>query len=135
MKKFLKISIACFTLFASTSVFETSNALAQTQQEALKEVDNMPVPPGGMEGFTKYMIENLKYPSAAKDKKVEGMVVVTFVVNANGSVEAVEVLRGIGAGCDEEAMRMVANSGTWSPGIKDGKPVATRMNLPVMFKL
>ena len=135
MKKLLKTGLICLSLFAFSAVLETSEALAQTQQEVQKEVDEMPVPPGGMEGFTKYMIENLKYPASAKENKIEGKVFVSFVVKSDGTVEKAEIIRGIGGGCDEEAMRMVANSGTWTPGIKDGKAVATQMVLPVMFKL
>ncbi|WP_075350679.1 energy transducer TonB [Algoriphagus marinus] len=135
MKISLKIGVASLALFAFSAFLETSEAMAQTQQEIHKEVDQMPVPPGGMEGFTKYMIENLKYPASAKENKIEGKVFVSFVVKPDGSIENPEIIRGIGGGCDEEAMRMVANSGTWTPGIKDGKAVATQMVLPVMFKL
>lgn len=135
MKKIMKISLCCLFLFVAVSAAGPSEVMAQTQQEVHKEVDVMPVPPGGMEGFTKYIIENLKYPASAKENKVEGMVMVTFTVKADGSVSNPEVLRGIGGGCDEEAMRMVANSGVWTPGIKDGKTVATQMILPVKFKL
>jgi protein TonB len=105
------------------------------QETVQKEVDAMPVPPGGIEGFTNYMIQNLKYPVTAKDAKIEGMVMITFVVKSDGSVDAVEVLRGIGGGCDEEAVRVVKNSGIWTPGKKEGKAVAAQMTLPVQFKM
>lgn len=107
----------------------------QAQETAHKEVDVMPVPPGGMEGFTQYMIQNLNYPKTAKEAKIEGMVMLTFVVKSDGTVEAVEVLRGIGGGCDEEAVRVIKGSGKWTAGIKDGKAVATQLTLPVQFKL
>ena len=135
MKKSLKIGVAVLALFVFSAVIETSEGFAQTQQEAEKEVDEMPLPPGGMEGFTKYMIENLSYPSAAKENKIEGKVYVRFVVMADGGVDKVEIIRGIGGGCDEEAVRMVVNSGTWTPGKKAGTAVATQMTLPIMFKL
>jgi protein TonB len=135
MKNLLKIGFSCFALFVFSVVLETSQVFAQTQQEVQKEVDEMPVPHGGMEGLTKYMIENLKYPVSAKENKIEGKVFVSFVVKSDGSVDNPEIIRGIGGGCDEEAMRMVANSGTWTPGKKDGKAVATQMVLPIMFKL
>lgn len=135
MRILLKIGIAFIMLFAFSSSFGSSDALAQTQEEVFENVDEMPVPPGGMEGFTKYLIENLKYPKAAKENNVEGMVMVTFVVKSDGSVSTPEILRGIGEGCDEEALRVVANSGIWIPGKKDGKIVATRMILPIQFKM
>ncbi|TDQ19257.1 TonB family protein [Algoriphagus boseongensis] len=108
---------------------------AKAQETVQKQVEEMPVPPGGMEGFTKYMIENLKYPAAAKEANIQGMVMVTFVVRADGSVDTIEVLRGIGGGCDEEAVRVVAESGKWTPGKNGGKAVATQMTLPIQFKI
>lgn len=104
-------------------------------QEVNEEVDEMPVPPGGMDGWIKHMTENLKYPQAARDGKVEGMVVLTFVVKADGSVSDVEIQRGIGAGCNEEAKRVVEISPKWTPGKIGGKAVNTRMTLPINFKL
>ena len=112
--KFLMLLLVICAWMAAPSV-------VNAQETVQKEVDEMPVPPGGMEGFTKYMIENLKYPASAKDAKIEGMVMITFVVKSDGSVDAVEVLRGIGGGCDEEAVRVVKNSGIWTPGKRKGK--------------
>jgi TonB family protein len=131
MKTLLRIAFLSFALGLSLAFTTTAHA----QETATTNVDEMPSPPGGMEGFTQYMIKNLSYPTAARDAGTQGMVVLTFVVTAEGKVEAVEVLRGIGKGCDEEAVRVITHSGTWTPGKKDGKAVATRMNLPVNFKL
>jgi protein TonB len=111
------------------------STVAQAQETVKTQVDEMAAPPGGMGGFTEYMMKNLTYPTAAKEAGTQGMVVVSFVVDAEGKVGSVEVLRSIGNGCDEEAIRVITQSGTWSPGIKDGKAVATRMNFPVNFKL
>lgn len=113
-----------------------ANPIKSNAQEIVHDkVDQMPVPPGGMEGFTQYMIQNLKYPKAAKEAKIEGMVMLTFVVKSDGTVDAVEVLRGIGGGCDEEAVRVIKGSGKWTAGIKEGKAVATQLTLPVQFKM
>lgn len=99
------------------------------------EVDEMPVPPGGIEGLTEYMIKNLKYPKQARKAGIEGKVLVSFVVKSDGSVSAIQVTQGIGAGCDAEAVRVVENSGVWTPGKQGGKAVATQMVLPIQFKL
>ncbi len=107
----------------------------QAQEKVSSQVEEMPVPPGGITGLTNYMIQNLTYPSAAKEAKVQGMVVVSFIVTAKGKVENVEVLRGIGSGCDEEAVRVISNSGIWTPGKNGGNAVAVKMTLPVQFKL
>jgi protein TonB len=96
----------------------------------------MPVPPGGtMESFINYFQENMKYPELAKEKGVEGLVAVSFIVREDGSVDDIAILRGIGGGCDEEAYRLVKESGTWTPGKIDGKAVAVQMRLPIHFKL
>lgn len=107
----------------------------QAQEKVSSQVEEMPVPPGGITGLTNYMIQNLTYPSAAKEANVQGMVVVSFIVTAEGKVENVEVLRGIGSGCDEEAVRVISNSGIWTPGKNGGNAVAVKMTLPVQFKL
>jgi protein TonB len=111
------------------------STVAQAQETVKTQVDEMAAPPGGMGGFTEYMMKNLTYPTAAKEVGTQGMVVVSFVVDAEGKVGSVEVLRSIGNGCDEEAVRVISNSGTWTPAKIGGKAVASKMTLPVQFKL
>ncbi len=131
MKTLLRIAFFSLVLGLSLSF----NATVQAQETVNSTVDEIPVPPGGIAGLTNYMIKNLKYPTAAKEAKVQGMVVISFIVTAEGKVENVEVLRGIGSGCDEEAVRVISQSGTWTPAKKGGKTVASKMTLPVQFKL
>ena len=125
--------IAFFSLVLGVGL--SLSTTAQAQETIKSQVDEMAAPPGGMGGFTEYMIKNLSYPTAAKEANVQGMVVVSFVVDAEGKVGSVEVLRGIGKGCDEEAVRVISNSGTWTPAKIGGKAVASKMTLPVQFKL
>lgn len=131
MKTLLRIAFFSLVLGIALSLSST----VQAQETVKSTVDEMPVPPGGITGLTNYMIQNLTYPSAAKEANVQGMVVVSFIVTAEGKVEEVEVLRGIGSGCDQEAVRVISQSGTWTPAKKEGKTVATKMTLPVQFKL
>jgi TonB family protein len=131
MKTLLRVAFFSLVLGIALSF----NATVQAQETVKSTVDEMPVPPGGITGLTNYMIQNLKYPIAAKEANVQGMVVVSFIVTAEGKVEGVEVLRGIGSGCDQEAVRVISQSGTWTPAKKEGKTVATKMTLPVQFKL
>ncbi len=98
-------------------------------------VETQPNPPGGMAGWNKYLSDNLKYPTQARRMGVEGTVIVVFVINTDGSIQDVEVLRGIGGGCDEEAVKIVKGAPKWEPGKQRGKPVRTRMRLPIRFKL
>ncbi|WP_339869500.1 energy transducer TonB [uncultured Algoriphagus sp.] len=119
-----------------TTCFSISDASAQTEsEEVFLEVDKMPTPPGGIDGWTSYLAENMKYPKAAKDANVQGTVMATFVVLENGELSNPEILRGIGKGCDEEVLRLVKASAKWTPGEKDGKIVKTQMRLPVKFQL
>ncbi|RAI85016.1 energy transducer TonB [Algoriphagus yeomjeoni] len=111
-------------------------AQAQTEaEEVFLEVDVQPQPKGGMEGWNSYLSANLTYPTAAREKKIEGTVVVMFIVRDDGKIDSVEILRGIGGGCDEEVMRLVKESATWTPGKKDGEFVNVKMRLPVRFRL
>ncbi|HLT08046.1 MAG TPA: TonB family protein [Cyclobacteriaceae bacterium] len=103
--------------------------------EIFDVVETMPTPPGGMEGWNKYLSNNLKYPTQARRMGIEGTVYVVFVVNTDGSIQDVEILRGIGGGCDEEAKRVVENAPKWEPGKQRGKPVRVKMRLPIRFKL
>jgi protein TonB len=98
-------------------------------------VETQPNPPGGMSGWNKYLSDNLKYPTQARRMGVEGTVIVVFVINTDGSIQDVEVLRGIGGGCDEEAVKIVKGAPKWEPGKQRGKAVRTRMRLPIRFKL
>ncbi|MDA1267589.1 MAG: TonB family protein [Bacteroidetes bacterium] len=98
-------------------------------------VETQPNPPGGMSGWNKYLSDNLKYPTQARRMGIEGTVIVVFVINIDGTIQDVEVLRGIGGGCDEEAAKIVKNAPKWDPGKQRGRPVRTRMRLPIRFKL
>ncbi|NVK49101.1 MAG: energy transducer TonB, partial [Cyclobacteriaceae bacterium] len=103
--------------------------------EIFDVVEDMPKPSGGMSAWNEYLISNLKYPTKARETETEGTVIVAFVVNTDGSISDVEILRGIGAGCDEEALRVIQNAPNWEPGKQRGKEVRTRMRLPIRFKL
>jgi TonB family protein len=113
---------------------------AQTQkveiqaEEIYDVVEEQPIPEGGMEGWNNYLKSNLKYPEAAKEAGIEGTVYVIFVVTKTGEIENVEILRGIGGGCEEEAVRVISNAPNWTPGKQRGKEVNVRMRLPIKFK-
>ncbi len=98
-------------------------------------VEQMPDFPGGESAMFKYMNNNLRYPDAALDHDVEGKVYVQFVVQASGKLKEVKVLRGLGLGCDEEAVRIVKSMPRWNPGIQFGDKVPVRYTIPVIFKI
>lgn len=98
-------------------------------------VEQMPQFPGGMEKFMEYLKTNLKYPAVARQNYVQGKVFVRFIVEKDGSLTDVKIVRGIGNGCDEEAQRLVKSSPKWNPGIQNGTPVRVYYTLPVSFSL
>ena len=97
-------------------------------------VEKKPEPVNGFEGFYKDVSERTKYPRKARQLEVEGKVYIEFVVNKKGEPTDFKVMKGIGSGCDEEAMRVIALS-KWEPGKQRGKPVRVKMVMPIAFKL
>ena len=106
-----------------------------TSDSVYSVVEQDPEFEGGMEALIKYISENIHYPEQAKADKVEGKVFVRFVVEADGSVTNAEVLRGIGGGCDEEALRVVQSMPNWKPGMVEGKTVRVNYTIPINFIL
>ena len=107
----------------------------QADGEVANVVEVDPEFPGGMEAFYKYLAENIHYPEQAKKEQLQGRVFVTFVVEKDGSISDAKVLRGIGGGCDEEALRVVNAMPKWTPGKMRGEVVRVNFNLPITFKL
>ena len=98
-------------------------------------VEESAAPKGGMAAFYKYVGDKMKYPPQARRMGIDGKVFVEFVINKDGSISDVKAVKGIGAGCDEEAVRVVQSAPAWTPGKQRGKPVKQRMVLPITFKL
>lgn len=98
-------------------------------------VDEFPEFAGGAKAWSKYMERNLRYPSAAQEDAVHGKVFVSFVVEKDGSITDVKVLRGIGYGCDEEAAKVIKKSPLWKPGKNKGTPVRVRYNMAINFQM
>jgi protein TonB len=88
-----------------------------------------------LNGMYEFLSQNIKYPEEAKELGIQGKVFVTFVVEKDGSIADVKVLRGIGGGCDEEAVRVVRSMPKWNPGKQRGEAVRVQFNLPVKFTL
>ena len=105
------------------------------EQEIFQIVEEMPAYPGGDQKLMEFIAKGIKYPQIARETGIQGRVFVGFVVEPDGSVSNVKVLRGIGGGCDEEAMRVVKSMPKWKPGEQRGKAVRVSYMLPVNFKL
>jgi protein TonB len=107
----------------------------EEEQKIFTIVENDPEFPGGMDALYKYLAENIKYPQLARDNGITGKVFVTFVVERDGSIANVKLLRDIGGGCGAEAIRVVKSMPKWNPGKQRGKAVRVQFNLPVNFTL
>ena len=103
--------------------------------DSLPEGFTAPEYEGGMEALYKYLAENIQYPEQAKSDGIQGRVLIRFVVMNDGSIVNVEVAKGIGGGCDEEAVRVVKGMSKWKPAIYEGKTVNVNYALPITFKL
>ena len=101
----------------------------------LSGVDEYPEFTGGAKAWSKYMERNLRYPSRAQDEGAAGKVFVSFVVEKDGSITDVSVIKGIGFGCDEEAMKVIKKSPLWKPGKNKGIPVRVRYNMDINFQI
>lgn len=108
---------------------DTKSAMQET------EADKMPEYPGGTEGLTKYLVNNIRYPEAAAKANTTGKVFVSFIVTKDGKVSKPAIKRGVSKELDNEALRVISAMPNWIPAEKDGKKVDAEMVLPVSFKL
>jgi len=120
----------------------SGNALASPKEDTTAEeiqifvvVESMPEFPGGEEAFSKYLADSLHYPQAALEQKIHGRVFVTFIVEKDGSISDARILRGIGGGCDEVALRVIQNMPKWTPGKQRGQAVRVQYTMPIKFTL
>ncbi len=105
------------------------------EAEIFKVVEEMPEFPGGAAKMMEYIQKNMKYPLMARESDIQGRVFVNFVVEPDGSISNVTVMRGIGGGCDEEALRVVNSMPKWKPGKQRGSAVRCSFTVPIIFKL
>jgi protein TonB len=109
--------------------------IEEESEEIFIVVEENAEPKGGYAAFYKFVSDNIKYPAPARRMNIEGKVFVEFVVGKDGKISDVKAVKGIGGGCDEEAVRIVTMAPPWNPGKQRGKPVRQRMVLPITFKL
>jgi periplasmic protein TonB len=113
----------------------TMEDIETEEAEIFMVVEQMPEFPGGQEKLHAFLTENIKYPESAKESGIQGTVYVTFIVRKDGRISNAKILRGIGADCDEEALRVVNKMPSWKPAKQRGKNVDVQFNLPIGFKL
>ena len=118
--------------------FTLPDSNIQLPQDSIYEygiVETVPVFPGGEAGMMKYLSDNIKYPAEAQEAGIEGRVFTRFIVNEDGSVSDVEILRSVHPLLDAEAVRVVKAMPKWTPGKAGGKAVKVRYSLPLIFRL
>ena len=108
---------------------------ASDEGEIFQVVEQMPEFPGGMQALMAYLSKNIKYRSVAQDNGIQGRVLVSFVVNKDGSIVDPEVIKSVDAALDKEAMRVIKAMPKWNPGKQRGKPVRVKYTVPVLFRL
>lgn len=114
---------------------EAAVEVEKKEEEIFTVVEQQPEFPGGNSKLGEYLGKNIRYPSAAQRANVSGRVFISFVVNTDGSIQDVQVLKGLGFGTDEEATRVVKSMPKWRPGKQSGRPVRVKYNLPISFTL
>jgi protein TonB len=143
----MKKMILTFAIVLVSIQFQAQEKTQSPNQEIVKKdtthkedevfafVERMPEFPGGDDGLILYLQKNIKYPKKALKKEVEGTVNVEFIVNENGSISKAKVVKRIGSGCDEEALRVIKAMPKWTPGTHGGKNVRVYYTVPISFKL
>jgi TonB family protein len=121
---------------SSSETIESADSEARYEGKLydLANVEMAPEFQGGQTALGKFLGSRLRYPAGARQNKVQGKVYIGFIVEKNGSLTDFKVVRGIGSGCDEEAIRVLKSSPVWRPGMANGKPVRTSYVLPITFK-
>lgn len=120
---------------------EIHEVVQQVEEEEPEEqkihvvVEKMPEFPGGNEAMSRWILKNLKYPLIAQENNIQGRVVCQFVVNSDGKIVDVQVVRGVEASLDAEAVRVIKSMPAWNPGRQGGKNVRVKYTLPIRFKL
>ncbi|MFD2570586.1 TonB family protein [Spirosoma soli] len=119
---------------AEPTVEERAVEVAPKTEDIFIRVEQEPQYPGGLDALRNFLSKNLQYPKSAASAGVSGKVYISFVINTDGSLTDVQVLKGIGFGCDEEATRVIQKMPHWKPGKQSGRPVRVKYNLPIALE-
>ena len=133
MKKLLLMTLMAMLGFTTVSAQKT--VVAQKNQQVFDVVEQMPEYPGGMQALLNYLMENVKYPEDAEKQKIEGRVIAVFVVETDGSISNVEVVKPVFPSLDAEAVRVLSAMPKWTPGKQSGKAVRVKYTVPINFQL
>jgi protein TonB len=110
-------------------------SVKEVKDDIFLSAEQMPEYQGGVAALSKFLQKNLRYPSTAANNGIGGRVYIQFIVGKDGSINQVDVLRGLGFGCDEEAQRVIKLMPRWNPGKQSGRAVSVKFTLPISFQL
>lgn len=133
MKKLIIMSL--MAMFGLTTVSAQKTIVAEKNQQVFDIVEQMPEYPGGLPALLDYLNQNVKYPKDAEKQKIEGRVLAIFVVETDGSISNVEVVKPVFPSLDAEAVRVLAAMPKWTPGKQSGKLVRVKYTVPINFQL
>ena len=119
----------------SVDASENLSLSKENENEIFSVVEKSPAFKGGDDARIEYLTKAITYPEKARNDKVEGTVYATFVVEKDGSISNVKILRGIGGGCDEMAVKVISEMPAWEPGMQRGKAVRVQFSMPIKFEL
>lgn len=135
MKKFIIMVLTVLFGLTNVSAQKTVVAKKAVTKQVFSVVDQMPEFPGGQAALFEFLMKNVKYPADAKDKKIEGRVLVKFVVDTDGSITDIGLLKKTYPSLDTEAIRVIKAMPKWIPGRQNGKVVKVHYSVPITFRL
>ncbi len=133
--KYLCALFTTFFIFHFSYAQNSANLDARITEDRVISIDSPPEYPGGMDAFSDYISKNLKYPEIARLLKVNGKLLISFIIEKDGKVTNVIPKNRIGAGCETEAVRLFETSPAWKPGIQNGREVRVIWYVPISFAL
>jgi len=141
MKKFLLTIVAATFLLAAKAqsndvkIDEPTTSNDYSKDKIFTAVEKAPEFVGGLNGFYSYLAHTIRYPADARDHNTQGRVIVTMVVEKDGSLSDIKIVRSVSASIDQEALRAISASPKWSPGMQNGKAVRCQYTVPIAFAL
>lgn len=130
---FLCLLLSTMTNVAQNEGSYYTDTLTGVHYDYEKIIEVAPQFPGGEDSLNHFLLSQIVYPKEAQDNQIQGIVYVGFTINEDGSVSDVRIMRSVGAGLDEEAMRVISMMPKWTPAQNKGKPTRVDMCLPVRF--
>ena len=135
MKRLIMMSLMAICCLTTVLAQKTVVSQKDQKEDPFNVVEDMPAFPGGMEAMIQFISSNIKYPADAKKQKVDGRVLVNFVVEKDGSITEVKVIKPAFPSLDAEAIRVVKAMPKWKPGYQRGQAVRVQFTLPINFSL